>query len=164
MPLLHRYNPLMAMIRSQKDFLAGMMFVVFGVAVVYFGSRYVVGTAGRMGPGYFPRMLGALLVILGAAIAIRSVRVRGPRFPGLAWRPLLVILGSVVGFGLIIAHVGVFLSTIALIFCSSLASHEFRWKEALASGVFFALLAVAVFVFALKIPMPVWPMILSRIG
>lgn len=147
----------MALIRSQKDFLAGLMFMAFGVAALYFGSRYALGTAGRMGPGYFPRLLGGLLVVLGAGVALRSVRLRGSPLPRFGWRPLLVILGSVVGFGLIVGHAGLFLSTVALIFCSSFASDEFRWKEALGSGIFFALLAIAVFVFGLKIQMPVWP-------
>ena len=154
----------MALIRNQKDFLAGLLFVAFGVAVVYFGSRYVVGTAGRMGPGYFPRMLGALLIVLGAAITLRSLRLRRQTFPGFRWRPVLVVLGSVVGFGLVIGQVGIFLSTVALIFCSSFASEEFRWKEALASGIFFALLAIAVFVYGLKISVPVWPLFLFRMG
>ena len=151
----------MALIRHRKDFYAGVMFMAFGAAAIVIGSKYALGTAARMGPGYFPRILGLLLIGLGALLALRSMRGPATASPRLKWRPTAIVLASVVGFGLIVEKTGLLVSTILLIFCASTASHEFRWKEALASGVFFALLAIAVFVLGLKIQLPVWPTFLS---
>jgi hypothetical protein len=157
----HEEEVCMALIRHRKDFYAGVMFMAFGMGAIVIGSNYALGTAARMGPGYFPRILGVLLIVLGALLALRSVRGPAAAMPRLKWRPTAIVLGSVVGFGLIIEKTGLFVSTVLLIFFASTASHEFRWKEALASGVFFALLAIAVFVLGLKIQLPVWPTFLS---
>jgi hypothetical protein len=150
----------MAFIRRQKDFYAGLLFIAFGVAAIAIGSNYALGTAARMGPGYFPRILGILLVTLGAILAVRATRLQGTPVRAFKWRPTLVVLGSVVLFGLIVARAGLFVSTVVLIVGASAASHEFRWKQALVSGIFFALLAIAVFVLGLKLQLPVWPPLL----
>jgi hypothetical protein len=144
-------------VRHPKDFYAGLLFIAFGVAALVGGSHYALGTAARMGPGYFPRLLGILLVALGALLALRATRLQGVRIPPFRWRPTLIVLGSVVLFGYIVEAAGLLVSTVVLIVAASAASREFRWKEALASGVFFALLAVAVFVFGLKLLLPIWP-------
>jgi hypothetical protein len=155
-----RREDYMAFIRHPKDFFAGLLFIAFGVAAIVIGSNYALGTAARMGPGYFPRILGILLISLGAILAIRALRLQGTPIPGFKWWPTTIVLGSVVVFGLVVEHLGLFVSTIGLIFVSSMASHEFRWKEAIGSGIFFALLAVAVFVLGLKLQLPIWPVFL----
>jgi hypothetical protein len=147
------------MIRNPKDFWSGLLFAAFGIAAIVIAANYPLGTAARMGPGYFPRGLGLLLVALGAALVLRGVRGKGPPLPGWQWRPLLVVLGSVVVFAVIVTRVGLLLSTVALIFAASTASREFRPREALLSGVLLALLAVGVFVVGLKLQLPVWPAI-----
>jgi hypothetical protein len=147
----------MAIIRHPKDFFAGLIFIAFGIAAIAIGSNYALGSAARMGPGYFPRILGILLILLGAALAIRALRLKGEPVPAFKWRPTLIVLGSVVLFGLIVTHVGLVLSTIILVVLSSAASLEFRPKEALIAGVLLAALAVGVFVIGLKLQLPVWP-------
>ncbi len=147
----------MRAIRNPKDFLAGLIFVAFGLAAIVLGSDYPLGTASRMGPGYFPRILGILLVILGGALSLRSLRLAGPPLPGWKWRPVLVVLLSVVVFGLVLTRIGLVLSTVGLIFAASAASREFRPKEALISGILLAALASAVFVVGLKLVIPLWP-------
>src|SRR6266536_2325788 len=102
----------MPAIRNPKDFLAGLIFVAFGIAAIVLGNAYPLGSAARMGPGYFPRILGILLIVLGAAPALRSLRLVGTPLPGWKWRPVLVVLGSVVVFGLVMTHIGLVLSTI----------------------------------------------------
>ena len=151
----------MALIRHPQDFYSGLMFVGFGVAAVVIGSNYTLGTAARMGPGYVPRILGSLMIVLGAILSLRSLRLQGPPINTWKWRPTLIVLGSVVAFGLVVQTVGLFLSTIGLIFFASTASEEFRWKEALASGLFFALLAIGVFVLGLKLQLPIWPVVFA---
>ena len=147
----------MVRIRNPKDFWAGLLFASVGLAAIVLGSRYNLGTAARMGPGYFPRILGMLLILLGAIIALRALRVDGPAIPPWRWWSTGMVLGSVVLFGLIVNTVGLALSTVTLIVLASSASSEFRWKESLVSGVFLAVLAVSVFVIGLKLQLPIWP-------
>ena len=147
----------MAFIRHPKDFFAGILFIAFGVAAIVIGSNYALGTAARMGPGYFPRILGLLLIALGLALALRALRLDGSPIPRFVWRPLVVVLGSVLAFGLMVNHAGVVVSTIFLIVAASAASHEFRLRESLISGVALAALAVGVFVIGLKLQLPIWP-------
>ena len=147
----------MVRIRNPKDFWAGLLFASVGLAAIVLGSRYNLGTAARMGPGYFPRILGMLLMALGSIIALRALRVDGPAVPPWRWWSTGVVLGSVVLFGLIVNTVGLALSTVILIVLASSASSEFRWKEALVSGVFLAALAVGVFIIGLKLQLPIWP-------
>jgi hypothetical protein len=146
-----------ACIRHPKDFFAGLLFVAFGALAIVVGSNYTLGTAARMGPGYFPRILGGLLIVLGLALALRALRLSGPPLPGWQWRPVLVVLLSVAAFGLIVDRVGIVLSTIFLIVAASAASREFRWREAIVAGCILAASAVGVFVIGLKLQLPIWP-------
>ena len=152
----------MAFIRHPKDFFAGLLFIAFGIAAIVIGSRYALGTAARMGPGYFPRILGMLLIALGLALAVRALRISGSPIPAFKWRPLLIVLGSVVAFGLMVNHAGIVVSTIFLIVAASAASHEFRPRESLIAGAALAALAVGVFVIGLKLQLPIWPPILAE--
>jgi hypothetical protein len=147
----------MMAIRNPKDFWSGTLFVAIGVATIVIGSKYTLGTAARMGPGYFPRILGILLIVLGGILALRATRTTGGPMPRFHWRPLCIVLGSVVLFGAIVQHVGVAISTVILIVTASAASHEFRPREALVAGVLLAVLAVGVFVIGLQLQLPIWP-------
>ncbi len=150
----------MLSIRSPKDFWAGILFIGLGIFAIAIGSNYHLGTAARMGPGYFPRILGILLIVLGAVIAIGGLRVRGERVPPWNWRATFVVLGSVIVFGYIVEKVGVAVGTVFLIVAASAASHEFRFWESLVAGVLLSLLAVGVFVEALGLQLPIWPQFL----
>jgi len=152
----------MALIRHPKDFVAGLMFVAVGAAAIVVAANYPLGTAARMGPGYFPRMLGILLIVLGAALALRALKLQGSALPSWPWRPTVVVLGSVLLFGFIVTRVGLALSTVILIVTASFASHEFRPKEALISGVLLAVLAIGVFIIGLKLQLPIWPVLGGR--
>jgi len=147
----------MISIRNPKDFWSGVLFMALGIATIVLGSKYALGTAARMGPGYFPRILGILMVVLGAILALRGTRTAGPPVPRFHWRSLIVVLCSVVLFGAIVRTVGVALSTVILIVTASAASHEFRPREALVVGVVLAALAVGVFVIGLQLQLPIWP-------
>ena len=147
----------MVRIRHPKDFWSGALFMALGIGAIVLGSKYTLGSAARMGPGYFPRLLGILLVALGGMLALRALTVDGPKVERLRWWPTLLVLGSVVAFGLIMQTVGLALSTVLLILAASAASREFRWKEALAAGVTLATLATAVFIVGLKLALPIWP-------
>ena len=151
----------MAVIRHPKDFWSGVLFIAIGVFAIVYGMKYTLGSAARMGPGYFPRILGILLILIGAILALRSFRLQGPPLPQWKWRPTVVVLGSVVVFGAIVQWAGIALSTVILIVGSSAASPEFRPREALIVGVLLAALAVGVFVIGLKLQLPIWPAFVS---
>ena len=147
----------MSLVRHPKDFWSGVLFIAIGAFALVAGTKYTIGTAARMGPGYFPRILGILLIVLGAVLALRAFRLSGARVPGWKWRPTLLVLGSVVLFGALVKPVGMAISTVILIVLASAASHEFRPKEAVISGVLLAMLAVGVFVVGLNLQLPIWP-------
>ena len=147
----------MASIRNPRDFVAGAIFIAIGIATIALGSRYTLGTAARMGPGYFPRILGILLIALGAILALRALRVPGAPLPLFHWRPIVIVLGSVVLFGAIVQKAGVALATVILIVTASAASRDFRPRESLVVGVVLAALAVGVFVVGLQLQLPIWP-------
>ena len=151
----------MAFIRNPKDFYAGLLFVAFGVAAMVLSGSYPIGSASRMGPGYFPRVLGTLVIGLGAVLSLRGIRSTAEAQPSWRWRPLTLVLASVGLFSLTAPWLGLALAGMALVFVASMASREFRWKEALLSSVILGLSAVVVFVFGLGIPLPVWPTFLA---
>ena len=144
-------------IKSPKDFWAGVMYIGFGLATVLMALGYHVGTAARMGPGYFPRGLGSLMILLGVVLGLRGVRLQGPKIWLGSFKPLLVVLGSVLLFGVTIPFLGLALSTFLLVVASSMASNEFRWKETVIAAVLLAAFAVGAFAWALGVQMPVWP-------
>lgn len=147
----------MPLIRNPKDFYAGVLFMSFGLAALVIARSYPLGTAARMGPGYFPRVLGILLLGLGALLSLSGFRSTGDALSGWRWRPLAIVLLSVGVFCLTAQWLGLVLASLMLVFFSSVADEEFSWKEALLSGVIQAVSAVAVFVYGLGVPFPVWP-------
>lgn len=146
-------------IRNQQDFWAGVMFVGFGAFFSGFGTQYAFGTAARMGPAYFPIVLGLTLIFLGIIISIGAMAVtaRNEKVARFSWSTLLLILGPVVLFGLLINNLGLILCLLMLIAVSSYASHEFTWKATLANALVLIALCLFVFVYALKLQFPLWP-------
>jgi hypothetical protein len=150
-------------IRHPKDFLTGAMFVGFGAAAVVLSFGLTIGSAAKMGPGYFPLVLGGFLVVLGAVILLRGVAGApgSSGWPMLQLKPVAIILVSVVLFSQILKPLGLLLSTAALIVLASRASHEFRWTEALLNAAALTVIVLVVFVYFLDFQLPVWPSILT---
>jgi hypothetical protein len=147
----------MSRIRNPKEFGSGCLFAGFGLAAIAIGALYPVGTAARMGPGYFPRGLGMILIVMGAILILRSFRDQGSAIAMKDLKPIGIVLGSVVLFGLTVTHLGLVLSTILLILVASTASHEFRWKEAVIASLFLAVFVVVAFGYGLKLQLPILP-------
>ncbi len=147
----------MTLIRHPKDFWAGVLYIAFGLAAILIALDYPLGSANRMGPGYFPRGLGAILIVLGVILLLRAFKLKGEpiRFP--SFKPLLIVLGSVVVFGMAAPKGGLVLATILLVLLSSTASHEYRWKESVIASLVLAAFTVAAFAYGLKLQLPVWP-------
>ncbi|QET04986.1 MULTISPECIES: tripartite tricarboxylate transporter TctB family protein [Cupriavidus] len=146
-------------IRSQKDFASGLMFILVGLSFSFVARGYSMGTAAKMGPGYFPFLLGLVLALLGVIVTIGSLGTKGEEDQLARWdlKTLLWILGSVVLFGLLLKPLGMVLSVFVLVVISSMASHEFSWKGALCAGVVLVLISMGAFVYGINLQMPVWP-------
>ncbi len=152
----------MSLIRHPKDFWSGAMFIAFGGAACILGIDYAMGSASRMGPGYFPRVLGLLLCAFGAILVFRSFRSKGMPLSFPTMKPLLVVLLAVVVFGAVVTRLGLALSTILLVVISSFASHEFRWKESIVASVVLAVFVIIAFRYGLDLQLPTWPPFLMR--
>jgi hypothetical protein len=146
-------------IRNYKDFWAGVMFVLFGMFFAGAGSQYTFGSAARMGPGYFPTVLGLITVLIGILVAVGSMSAKASpeKVDRFAWGTLAFILVPIVLFGLLLSTLGLVLCLFMLIAVSSYASHEFTWKAMLGNCVVLIALCMFVFVYALKLQFPIWP-------
>jgi hypothetical protein len=134
------------------------MFIGFGIGFAAIAwTNYQMGTAVRMGPAYFPIMLGLLLGVLGLAILIQSVVLNGPKVPAFAFRPLVLILVGIVLFGVALKPLGLVIASAILVGVGALGGHEFRWKEVAILYVVLAIFSVLVFVKGLGLPFPIWP-------
>jgi Tripartite tricarboxylate transporter TctB family len=148
-------------IRHPKDFWAGVLFIAFGTAAITIGASYPLGAAARMGPGYFPRVLGLILIALGLVLAIRALKLTGGPLAMRNPKPLLIVLSSVLVFGLTATRLGIVAATVLLILIASTADREFRWKEALISSAVLVALVLGAFVWGLGVQLPVWPALLT---
>jgi hypothetical protein len=144
-------------VRAPKDFWSGLMFIGFaGVALVVVRD-YSLGTAIRMGPGYFPLLLGLVLAGIGGILVVRSVAVDGAPVERLQVRPLASIVIGVVLFGALLERLGLVVVLVAAVVVSALASRESRPVEVAALATALAVFSVAVFVYGLRLPLPLWP-------
>lgn len=145
-------------IKSPRDFWAGLMFIAFGLFFLTVAQmNYQMGTAVRMGPGYFPTVLGGMLAVLGAIVFFVSFTVEGTPVPAFHFRPLIFILISSLAFAYLLKPLGLVLATAALIFISAYGGHEFKFKEVLWLTVFLVVFSVLVFVKGLTLPFPICP-------
>jgi hypothetical protein len=147
------------LIKNPRDFWAGVMFLGIGAMFAGVALTYKLGTAARMGPGFFPFYLGLLLAVLGIAIVMTSLREKnaGPAVDKFHWIPLFWVLGSICVFGVLLKLTGVLAAGVALIIGSSLGSGEFKTKEIVILAVCMSVFCAAVFVGGLKLPIPMCP-------
>lgn len=142
-------------IRSPKDFWSGIMFLCFGLGGVYIAREYAMGTAGSMGPAYFPTMLGWLLAVIGLATAVRALVGHGEALERVAFKELALVLVSVLLFAFLLRGAGLAVAIPVLIIVSAFASHQFSWKASALLAVGAAIVSIMLFVKALGLPMPV---------
>jgi len=145
-------------IKSPKDFWAGLMFVGTGLFFALWAMAfYQMGTAVRMGPAYFPAVLGFLLVVLGAIILAGSFAIQGPPVPTFFFRPLVFVTIATVAYGYLMKPLGLIGATAALVYISAAGGHEFSWKEVTILFIALILMSVFVFVKGLTLPFPICP-------
>jgi hypothetical protein len=155
-------------IKSQKDFFAGLMFTVVGIGFAWGASTYNVGTGARMGPGYFPLLLGTLMALIGIAIMFAGLSVEtedGEPIGKWAWKQIFFILGANITFGILLGGLpsiglpamGMIIATYALVLISSLAGNEFHLPKVLWFATVLAVGSYVAFIWALKLQIQVWP-------
>ena len=146
-------------IRNQRDFGAGIMYMVIGLFFAGIATTYSLGTAAKMGPGYFPLALGILMFLLGLLVLVTSLRASAAidQIPKFNWRVIGIITGSICLFGILLPTMGVLVAIFALVFASSTASKEFSWKAATLNSVVLMIFTYLVFIVGLKLTFPVLP-------
>ena len=156
-------------IKSQKDFFSGLMFTVVGMGFAWGANQYPVGTGARMGPGYFPMLLGIVLAVLGGLVMFNSLIENAPddgdEIGAFAWKPLCYILGANLLFGICLGGLpsigvppmGLIAGIYALTIVASLAGEDFKLREVLVLATILAIGSYLAFVSVLKLQMPVWP-------
>ncbi len=155
-------------IKSQKDFFSGVVFMVVGGAFAWGATTYTVGSGARMGPGYFPLMLGVLLALLGAVITFKAMVVEtedGEKVGKWIWRPVGYIVGANLAFGILLGGLpsiklpamGMVIAIIALTLIAAKAGTEFRLKEILILAAILVVGSYVTFILLLKLQIQVWP-------
>ena len=159
-------------VKSEKDFFSGLVFIVVGAGFAWGATSYKIGEGARMGPGYFPLLLGVLLMILGAVVAFKALVIEtedGDKIGKWIWRPVGYIVGANVAFGVLLGGLpsiklpamGMVLAIYALTLISAKAGTEFKWKECLILATILVVGSYLVFIMVLKLQIQVWPTFIS---
>jgi len=137
---------------DNKDFLAGLLMIGMGAVAFTMALDYPFGSALRMGPGYFPRVLAGILIAFGLYVGLRGLR-NPEKVEGVwGWRALALITAAFWAFGWLMDRVGLIPSLVVLFFVSAFAGHEFRIKEVIILTVLMIAFAWAVFIYGLGLP------------
>lgn len=160
-------------IASQKDFVSGLMFMTVGGSFAWGAVDYEIGEAARMGPGYFPFVLGLILVGLGALVTVNALRSGPPggdKIGAIAWRPLVFILGANLLFGVLLVGLpsiglpqfGLIVAIYGLVILAGYAREGCRLRESLLLATILAVGSYLAFVKLLNLQFPVLPWFLSN--
>lgn len=146
-------------LRNRRDFWAGVLFIVAGLAFALLSHQYPIGTAAKMGPGYFPMVLGGLLALLGLIVLAGAFARNGPSLAisAVGWRELGLVLAAVVLFALMLPSLGFALALVGLIGVAAIASHEFSLRDTLISIIVLGLMSYLVFIKGLELQFLLWP-------
>jgi Tripartite tricarboxylate transporter TctB family len=155
-------------IKSQKDFFSGLMFLIIGGGFAIGAYSYGMGDGARMGPGYFPRLLGVILAILGSVIIFKALTIATPdgeKIGSWAWKPLAFVLGANLAFGVLLGGLpsiklpamGMIAAIYALTIIASFAGDKVKMKEVLILATILAVGSYLAFIMLLKLQIPVWP-------
>lgn len=141
-------------LRESQDFWAGVMLIAIGAGTILIARNYSFGSTLRMGPGYFPTVLGGILAVFGLYFVVKALRSAEKIEPSWSLRALIVIPAALVLFGVLMAYVGFIPALLVLIFGSAMASSEFRPMEVLLLSIGLTAACVAVFIWGLDLPYP----------
>ncbi|HAT39608.1 tripartite tricarboxylate transporter TctB family protein [Polynucleobacter necessarius] len=151
-------------IRNQRDFGAGVMYIVIGAFFAIVATQYPMGTAAKMGPGYFPFYLGILMFLLGVLVTMKAFGAKAAiaSIPKFNWRIMAQITGAVVLYGLLLPHLGFLIAVVVLVFVAASTSKEFTWKGTLINAAFLVTFTYSVFALGLKLQFPLLPVFLQQ--
>jgi hypothetical protein len=140
---------------ARKDLGAGAVFVAFGLAFALTARTYEVGSALRMGPGFFPLVLGSLLVLLGLAIAVKGfVAPEHGELGPVPWRSAVLLVAAIFFFGLTVRGLGVAGAVLGSVLLAALAGRDVRVVPAVVIAFALTALSVLIFIVALQLPLP----------
>jgi hypothetical protein len=146
----------MLKVKSSKDFLAGLLFVAFGIAALVLGREYPFGSASAMGPGFFPRVLAVALIVLGAVLSGRGLTLHGEKLDSAHIRPLIFVLGAILAFAFLIEKVGLIVTGLVVTILAALAYRgRMTVFEVGILAVTLTVFCVALFIYLLGLPIPV---------
>jgi len=151
-------------IKSQKDFWSGLMFMGVGIGFAWGALGYSFGSSARPGPAYFPFGLGVLMSVLGGSLLFSALTIEtedGDPIGPWAWKPLLVIVGAVAGFGIVLPKLGMAASLPLLVFISAIAGDEFHWRDAIINAAVLTFGSWLIFIKGLGLTIPLWPAFLG---
>jgi hypothetical protein len=143
-------------IKSPQDVGAAVVFMAIGLAGVYFGGDLALGTAARMGPGYFPVILSWIIFGIGLVVGFKSLTIEGPRIEPVHLRPLIVIIVAIIAFGYLIERLGLAITAALLTVLAGYARRDVNLWETLLLAAGLALFCVGLFVYGLSQPFPAW--------
>jgi len=141
-------------LRDNKDFWAGLMFIAIGAAAMIISRNYRFGSALLMGPGFFPMVIGGILIVFGICIMAIGLHTGEKIQIHVSFRPLIMVTLSLILFGYLMDQVALLPALLVLIFGSMAGGIEFRYKEALLMAALLIVLAWAVFIWGLDLPYP----------
>ena len=141
-------------LRHNRDFWAGIMLAAIGTVSIVIARGYPFGTTTRMGPGYFPTILGGILVLFGVYVMIIGLRTSKKIVVHCSLRALIVLPLSLAAFGLLMTHAGFIPALAALILGSAAAGREIKFAELLLLTLLLTVLSVALFIWGLGLPYP----------
>jgi hypothetical protein len=142
--------------RDHQDLIGGLLLTAVGIFVIYYAQRYDFGTPARMGPGFFPTILGWLLAAVGLLVALPAWFRPGPKVV-VQWKNALFVLGSLVLFGLLLRTAGLVVATLVAAFTASLADKDITWRGRAIVSVGVTAITWLIFIVGLSIRVPVWP-------
>ena len=146
----------MVRVKSPQDIGSGAVFLVIGLAGLYFGSDLTFGSAARMGPGYFPVLLSGLIIVVGLVVGFKGLTIEGPPIEPVQVRPICFIIAAILVFGWLIESIGLALTAILLTIFAAYARPEVKLGETIMLGVGLGLFTVVVFVYVLGQALPAW--------
>ncbi len=139
---------------NNKQFLSGLMFLGIGAVAIYIAQDYPMGTALRMGPGYFPIVLGGIIGLFGIYELIKGLLKPEPIVGNWSLRALVILPLSAVIFGVLMEHAGFIPALVVLVFVSAAAGDEFKLWEVAVLAVGLTIGCTALFIWGLGLPYP----------
>jgi glucose-6-phosphate-specific signal transduction histidine kinase len=144
---------------NTADLAFGLFLVAISAVALYLIADLPMGSTSRMGPGYVPRALAVTIALLGGFLAFKALLAGREAFPEIAWRPILLVGAAVGLFGLLLPRLGLAITAFIVVLVAGFAAQDMRWRELLLIAAVLSAFAVLLFIKALGLPMPVWPVL-----